>query len=112
MSYLYAVVVALVLVWLIICAPASEGFTGELRFSSISSSSPVPYGIRPIGTDNGYHIRRWRTAIPQTGDAVITDPNWSSSVDLKLPPQRIVPRQLHDDEWARTYDSGIGFQLG
>ena len=67
-------------------------------YNTTSSGSPVNYWNEPRsalnnygGTgDNAIYLRRFRTAIP-TGPGA---------------------RQVTDDDWAREYSPGIGFQLG
>lgn len=61
-----------------------------LRFNSVSSGHPVGYNALPKKYSDSYNIRRWRTPIAQ-GPGL---------------------RQVTDDTWARTYEPGIGFQLG
>ena len=112
MEYVLVVVTVIVVLWLIITTGGGESFSNDIRFQSISSGSPVPYDAYPITHGDGYHIRRWRTPIPQTSNAKIQAPNWPTNSGLEMPAQQIVPRTVHDDVWARTYASGVGFQLG
>lgn len=115
MEHALIIVVTIIIIGLIAFAPLHERFSQSLRFSSISSGGPVPYGISAIPTTNEYHIRRWRTAIPPDKPFILGAPNWANSdsgLAAQVPKQVIVPRSIQDDEWARTYDPGIGFQLG
>ena len=75
----------------------------------------MPYGQGPITHGDGHHIRRWRTAIPPDQPVFIGAPNWTESdagLAAMIPKVEVIPRSIPDDTWARTYDSGIGFQLG
>jgi hypothetical protein len=118
MEYVVVIVTLLLVMWLITSAPDTEGFSSSLGFQSISSASPVPYGLRPNMSYPGRHIRRWRTAVPSDtsgGTAYIQAPNWPASdagLASEMPVQKVIPRTVADDTWARTYAPGIGFQLG
>lgn len=118
MSIAIISIIVIVILWLILYSPPCEYFSSALRFASIPSGSPVPYGQGPITHGNGHHIRRWRTAIPTDGTGApvfIGAPNWTESnagLAAMIPKVEVVPRSIPDDTWARTYDSGIGFQLG
>jgi hypothetical protein len=114
-NYIIACATAMIIVLLIVVAKPRESFSQNIRFQSISSGGPVPYDHYPVTFGDGHHIRRWRTPIPQTGTGEIGAPNWDESVAglaEQVPTVPIVPRQVHDDVWARTYASGTGFQLG
>lgn len=115
MEYAIIVIGIVIIVALIIISPIHERFSQGLRFASISSGAPVPYGVSAISRINGNHIRRWRTAIPPDKPFVLGAPNWANSdsgLAAKVPKQTIIPRSIQDDTWARTYSPGIGFQLG
>lgn len=115
MQHALIIIVVILIVWLIAFGSPHEYFTGDLRFASIPSSRPVPYDQYPITYGDGYHIRRWRTAIPPDKPVYVGAPNWSISdagLAKKIKPQLVVPRSIQDDTWARAYDPGIGFQLG
>lgn len=61
----------------------------ETFLASVPSAEPIPYGRRRSCPSGAICIRRWRTPVPAGPNA----------------------RSVADDVWARTYDSGIGFQL-
>jgi len=115
MQYAIIVVTVILILWLILSRTPYEYFSPGLRFASIASSGPVPYDQYPITHGDGYHIRRWRTAIPPDQPVFIGAPKWPASdsgLANMMPKQEVIPRSIQDDEWARTYDPGIGFQLG
>jgi hypothetical protein len=115
MEYVLVVIAVMVVLWLIMRKGNSESFSENIRFQSIASGSPVPYDAFPVMEPGAHRIRRWRTPIPQTGTGYIKAPNWSNADGIlaaEMPEQPIIPRQIDDDVWARTYAPGIGFQLG
>jgi hypothetical protein len=109
------IIVIIIIMWLILNTSPHEHLSNQLGFASIASGGPVPYNRYPITHGDGYHIRRWRTAIPVDQPVFVGAPNWSASnagLAAQIPKQEVIPRSIPDDTWARTYDPGIGFQLG
>jgi|GEM_PF-4556578 len=83
------ILILILLTLLIFISSDYEFFASGPSFDSISSGDPVNYR-KPMSNS----IRRWRNPVPDQSD--ILGP----------------ARQVTDDVWNRTYDSGIGFQLG
>jgi hypothetical protein len=80
------VIVILILWW---TRGTSEHLNNELGFAAVSSGDPVPYGKLRTCPSGAICLGRWRQPIPVGASA----------------------RQVSDDTWARTYDSGQGFTM-
>lgn len=91
MKIIHLSLVLLLLIFIIFWFLASEQFWQGPSFDSVASGSPVNYRKPVTGV---YSIRRWRNLVPD--QSYILGP----------------PRQVTDNVWDRTYNSGIGFQMG
>ena len=100
-------VLLLIVFWIItILFPRlAEAFAPYLgpSYIGISSSYPASFRGPTRYTPGTRYIRRWRSAIPQ-GPSTFTTPTGQTI--------NILPRQVSDEYWDRSYRSGRGFQIG